>query len=112
MFVDYVSIKGFADAGAGGACSEYKDYDVQPYAIELARRDGYCSGPFSANGPGGAAEWKCTYSPTYNNDWHDDVICSNEVDQQRPYLRDWDGFVTQAEIMESARAYEHQLNGE
>ena len=112
VFVEYVSIKGFADVDAGGACSEYANYDVQAEAIELARQDGYCSGSNRANGTAGAAEWTCEYAPTYNDDWHDDVTCSNGIDQERPYLREWDSFVTEAEIMESAREYEQQLNGQ
>lgn len=55
--------------------------------------------------------WECVYSPTYNDDWHDDVECSNGVDVDRPYLRDWDAYVTQDEIMASAREYELSLNG-
>jgi len=111
VFVDYVSIKGFADIGAGGPCAEYADYDVKSEAIRLARQDGYCSGGGQVNESAGTADWSCSYSPTYNNDWHDDVVCSNGVDQERPYLRGWDSFVTEAEIMESAREYEAQLNG-
>ena len=111
VFVDYVSIKGFADIGAGGSCSEYVDYDVKSEAIRLARQDGYCSGGGQVNEFAGVADWRCSYSPTYNNDWHDDVVCSNGVEQERPYLRGWDSFVTEAEIMESARQYEGQLNG-
>lgn len=110
VFVDYHSIKAFAGAGAGGTCAEYVNYRVQPEAIELARQDGLCSGSGSAGRPAGTAEWACVYSPTYNDDWHDDVMCSNGVDQERPYLREWDNFVTEAEIMESAREYEQRLN--
>lgn len=111
VFVDYVSIKGFAEAGAGGACAEYREYNVEPAAIGLARRDGFCSGPGGDNGSPSDAEWTCDYEPTYNDDWHDDVVCSNGTEQQRPYLRERDSFVTEAEIMESAREYEQQLNG-
>lgn len=59
----------------------------------------------------GRADWTCTYQPTYNHDWHDDVLCSNGTDRQRPYLREWDSYVTENEIMESARDYEQHLNG-
>ena len=71
----------------------------------------------SGVGPGGgpsevtAPAWSCTYSITYNDDWHDDVLCSNGSDSERPYLRDWDTYVTYDEIRESAREYEAQLNG-
>ena len=49
--------------------------------------------------------WRCSYSPTYNRDWHDDVVCSNGAEEHRPNLREWDSFITQDEIMESAREY-------
>jgi hypothetical protein len=39
------------------------------------------------------------------------VVCSTGVEQHRPYLREWDGFVTEDEIMESSRDYESELNG-
>ena len=55
--------------------------------------------------------WTCTYSPTYDRDWHNDVICTNGVESERPYLRRGDSFVTQDEIMQSAREYEDRLNG-
>lgn len=54
--------------------------------------------------------WHCSYEPTMNDDWHDDVLCSNGGQFDRPYLREWDSFVTYDEIMESAREYESQLN--
>ena len=57
-----------------------------------------------------AEVWRCHYSPTYNYDWHDDVVCSNGVEQHRPYLREWDDFVTEDEIMQSAYEYEQELN--
>ena len=54
--------------------------------------------------------WSCYYDATYNEDWHDDVLCSNGDEFQRPYLREWDDFVTESEIMESAAEYEAELN--
>lgn len=54
--------------------------------------------------------WECFYEPTYDDDWHNDVLCSNGAESDRPYLREWDDFVTEDEIMESAREYEDQLN--
>ena len=60
VFVDYVSIKGFADVGAGGACAEYCAYDVQAEAIGLARQDGYCSGSSRANGSAGSRSGRAT----------------------------------------------------
>ncbi|ANF31306.1 hypothetical protein A0130_06155 [Leifsonia xyli] len=54
--------------------------------------------------------WSCSYSPTFDRDWHNDVLCENRLQTERPYLREWDSYVTQDEIMESAREYEAQLN--
>ena len=54
--------------------------------------------------------WVCSYAPTYDDDWHNDVLCSNGVDEDRPYLREWDTFITEDEIMESAQEYEDGLN--
>ena len=45
-----------------------------------------------------------------NENWHDDVLCTNGVESDRPYLRSGDSFITEAEIMESGREYESQLN--
>ena len=60
--------------------------------------------------PGAEPAWVCAYAPTYDQDWHNDVLCSNGVDEDRPYLREWDAFVTEDEIMESAQEYEDGLN--
>jgi hypothetical protein len=54
--------------------------------------------------------WSCTYSPTYDDNWYNDVECRNGADVHRPSLREWDSFVTEAEMMESAREYEAELN--
>lgn len=59
---------------------------------------------------GEASAWSCTLSVTYNEDWHDDVLCRKGNEVQRPYLREWDGFVEEWEILESAHEYEAQLN--
>ena len=57
------------------------------------------------------AVWVCSYDPTYDDDWHNDVLCTNGAEFDRPYLRDWDTFITEDEMNESAREYEQQLNG-
>ena len=57
-----------------------------------------------------AGAWSCRYSPTMNDNWHDDVVCSNGAESHRPLLRTWDGFVEEWEIMESASEYEAELN--
>lgn len=71
------------------------------------------SSPLAVQGSGGLGGkvWSCLYQPTFNHDWHDDVVCSNGTDQHRPYLREWDDYITEDEIMESARKYEQHLNG-
>jgi hypothetical protein len=60
--------------------------------------------------PSWAAGWTCSYEPTMNEDWHDDAVCRNGTDSHRPYLREWDDFVTEAELMESAGEYAAELN--
>ena len=57
-----------------------------------------------------ASDWSCSYDVTLNDDWHDDVVCTNGAEAHRPYLREWDDFVSEAELMESAREYESELN--
>lgn len=59
----------------------------------------------------GRGLWVCSYLPTYDSDWHNDVLCTDGATSHRPYLRQWDPFVTQSEIMDSAADYERQLNG-
>jgi len=54
--------------------------------------------------------WVCEYDPTMNRNWHDDVLCIKGNDSVRPNLRPNDRFVTKAEIMRAARAYEKKLN--
>lgn len=79
----------------------YSNWDEDDYAAESESswRDYVVSGA-----------WSCSWSPTYNDDWHDDVICTNGVDRDRPYLLPNDGFVTQEEIMAAAADYEAELN--
>ncbi len=125
-YVDYHSIKMFALRGDTNACGDGQNLRIDPVAIEMARRDGFCTDrdagagadpDFETEEPEELATadpvrlWECRYEPTYNNDWHDDVVCSNGSERHRPYLRDWDDFITQDEIMQSAREYEEQLNG-
>lgn len=55
--------------------------------------------------------WVCTYAPTMNGNWHDDVHCS--IDSNRGHrpnlLADW-GFVTEADMRAAAQDYEDYLN--
>lgn len=57
-----------------------------------------------------AQPWSCGYSPTYDDDWHNDVLCTNGSQSERPYLLEGDSFITQDEIMAAARDYEAMLN--
>jgi hypothetical protein len=56
------------------------------------------------------AYWTCVYDPTMNDNWHDDVLCSNGVSSKRPTLLPDDPFVTYDEIMQAAADYEARLN--
>ena len=63
---------------------------------------------------GGAAtdrDWSCIYAPTYDRDWHNDVMCRRGLEVKRPYLLAGDSFVTESEIIAAAASYERQLNG-
>lgn len=55
--------------------------------------------------------WHCSWSPTYNNNYHDDALCSNGAESERPHLRAEDSYITPDELMGSARDYEVHLNG-
>ncbi|MGJ8722764.1 MAG: hypothetical protein ACSHW9_13075 [Salinibacterium amurskyense] len=54
--------------------------------------------------------WRCVWDPTYNDDWHDDYVCSNGTAIDRPYLIPEDSFVESWEIEAAAAAYEDSLN--
>ena len=109
VFVDYVTLTSFAEVAGNDSCAEIAAHDVMPAALDFAVQEGLCSaGPVDDLTV--APTWSCGYSPTYNDDWHDDVVCTNGADEQRPYLREWDDFISEDEIMESAREYEAQLN--
>lgn len=60
-------------------------------------------------GPG-TGGWECSYSPTYDYDWHNDIYCTDGVDSDRPYLLAVDSYITQSEIREAGREYEDMLN--
>ncbi|WP_374457045.1 hypothetical protein [Nocardioides sp.] len=52
-----------------------------------------------------ASQWTCRWAPTMDHNWHNDALCSNGVKQVRPYLRPGDTYITQDELMRSARAW-------
>ncbi|MCC2028819.1 hypothetical protein KEC56_04690 [Microbacterium sp. YMB-B2] len=58
----------------------------------------------------GLGSWSCTYSPTYDNEWYDDVLCSNGSDSHRPFPQAMDNFVEEGELVDSAAEYEAELN--
>ncbi len=112
---------GAAQIGAGLAIARYDSrdgYGAHPRESDYIALDESTStvgcepvAPLVAD-DGAAVRWVCSFSATYDRDWHNDVLCSNGTDEIRPYLREWDSFVTEDEIMESAREYERELNGE
>lgn len=54
--------------------------------------------------------WECAYSPTYDEDWHNDILCSDGMTEDRPYLLPSDSYITETEIRDAAAEYEDQLN--
>lgn len=56
------------------------------------------------------AMWVCSYDVTLNDDYHDDVLCTDGVSSDRPYLLPDDSFITHDEIMREAARYEYALN--
>ncbi|WP_394553367.1 hypothetical protein ACDF64_03180 [Agromyces sp. MMS24-JH15] len=57
------------------------------------------------------ARWSCYYDPTMNENWHDDVLCTNGMASDRPVLLPDDSFIEYEEIMQAAAEYEAALNG-
>lgn len=54
--------------------------------------------------------WSCFYDPTFNENWHDDVLCTDGPTSHRPVLlEDW-GFVTEADMRSAGEDYEIFLN--
>lgn len=56
------------------------------------------------------ASWECAWDPTMNDDWHDDVLCTDGVAIDRPVLLPDDEFVTRDDIMQAAADYAAALN--
>lgn len=95
-------------ATLGGCTSQYAD-DNGPPELEPVERAVQTRPAAAAAQP---RSWWCSYSPTVDRDWHNDVICSNGVESHRPYLRGDDSYVTESEIMASASEYEADLNSQ
>ncbi|WP_146828295.1 hypothetical protein [Aeromicrobium flavum] len=108
VFVDYQSIRGTVGL-VGDDCPDPREVQIDAEALALAKRDGLCSAARTVDETA-EQEWTCSWSPTMNEDWYDDVLCSDGTREQRPRLREWDSFVTPDEMMESARKYEGELN--
>jgi hypothetical protein len=54
--------------------------------------------------------WLCSYSPTYNRDWHDDVVCSNGAEEHAPTFVN--GTASSLKTRSWSRhEYERHLNG-
>lgn len=54
--------------------------------------------------------WRCSYSETWNDNWHDDMLCTNGLRSERPYLLPNDTYITPDEIMNEGLRYEDYLN--
>lgn len=57
----------------------------------------------------GQALWDCFYEPTINDNWHDDVLCTNGAESERPILLPGE-FVTQSDMEIAGAEYEATLN--
>lgn len=55
-------------------------------------------------------EWTCSYDPTMDENWHNDILCGNGVTYHRPFLTEDDSFVTEDEARAAAATYEDYLN--
>jgi len=56
------------------------------------------------------SKWECYYDPTMNEDWHDDVTCSNGMDSVRPELLPEQDFVTESDMVAAGNEYAAELN--
>lgn len=54
--------------------------------------------------------WSCFYDPTMNENWHDDVRCTNGAKSYRPILLADRGFVTEEDMRAAGQDYENHLN--
>lgn len=55
--------------------------------------------------------WNCFWDPTMNDNWHDDVYCSNGPEGYRPVLLAGVSFVTEDDMRQAAQEHEAYLNG-
>jgi hypothetical protein len=54
--------------------------------------------------------WSCSYDPTYDQNWHNDVVCTDGNNSTRPVVRPDDSYITPSEALRFAREYENALN--
>ncbi len=84
---------GMVGCGSNYGSFEYGDEVGQGYESEA---DLYAVAPEA-----GTNNSECVYDPTYNNDWHDDMLCGDV----RPYLLPNDEYITRDEIEAAARRW-------
>lgn len=58
--------------------------------------------PYAATPDTDTDRSECVYDPTYNDNWHDDMLCGGS----RPYLLPDDDYITRDEIEAAARRWE------
>ncbi|MBH0010193.1 hypothetical protein [Salinibacterium sp. SWN1162] len=92
-------------------CSSYFDsqdgYQPSPEPVQAEGENSADQQPTESEARGG---WLCIWDPTYNDDWHDDYVCSNGTSIDRPDLLPDDPFVESEELDAAAAAYEDSLN--
>lgn len=103
MFFVMIYLFGWlAPFGLGGGGTQLVD-DNTPPEREIVEPEPVAPEPVAGN-------WSCYWDPTMNEDWHDDVACTNGVDFTRPILLTDQSFVTQDDMMRAATEYEAQMN--
>lgn len=57
-----------------------------------------------------ATSWTCEYLPTMDDDWHNDVLCVNGAQSERPQLLIDQDFVTEDDMRAAGGEYAASLN--
>lgn len=99
----------FGGPGAFGETVGYSDEFIRAHEKE---QQGFVETVEEApvDAPPVSTSWSCGWSPTMNENWHDDVLCVRGGESVRPsLLADWD-FVTQQDMMTAAADFETYLN--
>lgn len=78
------------------------DYEPTDQQIEQAQRESW----ERVTGQ----RWSCFYDPTMNNNWHDDVVCTDGPTSHRPLLLTDYSFVTEQDMRAAAQEHENYLN--